>query len=78
MSDTRKIEFKEDDMIEVTPTPALNLPDIMAERCLKPKDGSPYLVFYCKPISKYVGGCPSCGSINYISHRSNAESKNCS
>ena len=68
MSGTRKIEFNEDDMVEVIPSPSLNLPDIVAERCLQPKDGSPYLVFYCKPSDKYTGGCPNCGSINYISH----------
>lgn len=68
MSGTRKIEFNEDDMVAVIPTPSLNLPDIVAERCLQPKDGSPYLVFYCKPSDKYADGCPNCGSINYISH----------
>ena len=62
----RKVEFDESDLVEVTPTPNLNLPDVKATRCLKPKDGSPYMVFFCEPSGKYEHGCRGCGSIDII------------
>ena len=56
------IRFKKDELEIVTPTPILNLPDIVEEACYAPKNGESYKVFECKPARKMSGGCPSCKS----------------
>lgn len=58
--------YGDEDCVEVSPTPILNLPDIKATKCIRPSDGSPYLIFYCEPTEKYAHGCPGCGSIDYV------------
>ncbi len=63
-----KLVYDASDLVEVKPTPDINLPDIVATKCMQPKDGSPYLVFYCKPKDRYTDGCLVCGSINLVKH----------
>lgn len=63
-----KLVYDENDFIEVVPTPSINLPDIVADKCMRPKDGAAYLVFYCSPKTRYTGGCLGCGSIDIIKH----------
>ena len=66
MPKEKKRLYGDEDCEEVIPTPELNLPDITATKCIRPKDGSPYLIFYCEPNEKYARGCPGCGSIDYV------------
>lgn len=68
MLEDRKIEYDLAQMEEVMPAPDLNLPDITVKKCMRPKDGRPYLVFFCKPSGKYIWGCRTCGSLSIIGH----------
>ena len=59
-----EIEYELSDMVEVKPTPRLNLPGIHEEQCLKPKDDADYWVFLCTPSeSNRNEPCPVCGSV---------------
>lgn len=62
MSSHRTVVFDESDLVEV-PVVNLNLPDIEVDKCFRPKDGSPYLVFYGSAAKRYDGPCPCCGCI---------------
>lgn len=60
-----KIVYDEKDLRQVTPTPMLNLPDIVETECREPIDGSPYRVFYCEGTKPWRHrACRKCGSIN--------------
>ena len=48
--------------------PELTLPELTTMRCYRPKDGSNYWIYECRPTDRYTGGCPNCGSINYVRH----------
>ena len=68
MHDERDVIVNLDDLKEVTPTPSLNLPDIEEEAAYRPKDGSPYLVFTCKPAGRHLNKCPDCGYPFHYDH----------
>lgn len=63
MSKTKTVVYQQEDLEEYTPVPYLNLPDIEAEKCFRPKDGSRHFFIHCKPAKKYDGPCPHCGCI---------------
>ena len=70
---TRKIDFSLEEMELVSPTPSLNLPELIEKECYKPKDGSPYLVFYCEDAPLKARTCPCCksNSVDVHGHAAN-------
>ena len=62
--DETNLTYNDSDMERMEPIPSLNLPDLIEQACLSPKDGSPYRVFICtgRPLRNRV--CPYCGSIS--------------
>lgn len=63
--DLNKITYDEEDMSRIEPTPCLNLPDIVEDKCMEPDDGSPYRVFFCSGTKPWRNrACRKCGSIN--------------
>lgn len=68
MSKTKTVVYKQEDLVAYTPVPNLNLPDIVAEECFRPKDGSRHFFIHCKPTKKYDGPCPHCGCVGTNYH----------
>lgn len=66
MAYVRQVSYSPGDLKDVTPTPSLNLPGLEVTKCTEPKDGSPYMVFFCEPSEMYSSGCPGCGSVNFM------------
>ena len=61
-NEIREVSYSRDEMEEVSPTPYLNLPEVYEKQCLRPKDGSPYMLFVCEEEEWYDRRCPACGS----------------
>ena len=55
----RKETFDLEDMEELKKIPSLNLPDIIERKCYKPKDGSPYMLFFCEEKTSASRNCIS-------------------
>lgn len=61
--DLKKITFDTEDLVCVQPTPSLNLPEIVEDKCMEPADGSPYRVFFCTGKKPWRNrACRKCGS----------------
>lgn len=64
----RKETFDLEDMEELKKIPSLNLPDIIERKCYKPKDGSPYMLFFCEEKTSASRNCIYCGSPDIYIH----------
>lgn len=63
----RKV-FELKDLEIYSGAPDLTLLELTTMRCYRPKDRSNYWIYECQPAERYTGGCPNCGSINYVRH----------
>ena len=66
MSREKTISYKASDLQEYTPVPHLNLPDIVAKKAFRPKDGRRYILLHCEAAKRYNGACPQCGCIGNL------------
>ena len=62
MEENQVVKYTMSEMIEVSPTPFLNLFDVRETKCYTPKDGSPYLVYECEPANRFFQYCPDCNN----------------
>ena len=49
----------------VTPVPKLNIPELVENACVKPKDNDFEYIIHVSPVSKRNQACDECGSISY-------------
>lgn len=61
-------DYDMEDLRKVSPTPALNLEGITEIACYEPRNGEPYMVFFCEATRRYRGPCPHCGSGDHYVH----------
>lgn len=65
---TETIDFTIDDLTSLSPIPNLGLSGIVERISYKPRNGIPYMLFFCEAEKRYNGGCPFCGSLGYHVH----------
>lgn len=64
MNHAIKPELK-DKYEEVMPVPKLNIPELIENACVKPKDNDFEYIIHVSPVSKRNQACDECGSISY-------------